>query len=83
MRPFLLALVTHNEDIAMRLILGLAPLMLLAGCAEEPASNSVDAATPAEAEALNDAAEMLDQTEPPPRLTNDTGDVPSPPVPSR
>ena len=67
----------------MRLIIGLAPLMLLAGCAEEPASNGVDAATPAEAEALNDAAEMLDQTEPPPRLTNDTGDAPSPPMPAR
>lgn len=67
----------------MRLILGLAPLMLLVGCAGDPTSNSVDAASPAEAEALNDAAEMLDQAEPPPRLTNDTGDVPSPPVPVR
>ena len=67
----------------MRLILGLAPLILLAGCAEEPAPNSVDAATPAEAEALNDAAEMLDQTEPPPRLTNDTGQAPAPPVPAQ
>lgn len=83
MRLFLLALVRHNEDIAMRLILGLAPLMLLTGCADEPASNSVDAATPAEAEALNDAAEMLDQTEPPPRLTNDTANAPALPVPAR
>jgi uncharacterized lipoprotein YajG len=75
--------VAHNEDIAMRLILRLAPLILLAGCAEEPASNSVDAATPAEAEALNDAAEMLDQTEPPPRLTQDTGNAVAPPVPAK
>jgi len=67
----------------MRLIIGFAPLMLLVGCADESASNSVDTVTPAEAEALNDAAEMLDQAEPPPRLTNDTGDVPSPPVPVR
>ena len=82
MRPFLYLSVAQNEDIAMRLILGLAPLMLLAGCAEEPASNSVDTVTPAEAEALNDAAEMLDQTEPPPRLTEDNGNVPSPPEPA-
>ena len=80
---FLSALVAYHEDIAMRFMIGLALLMLLIGCANEPASNSVDTVTPAEAEALNDAAEMLDQTEPPPRLTNDTGDVPSPPVPSR
>ena len=51
----------------MRLMIKLAPLMFLVGCADEPASNSVDTVTPAEAEALNDAAEMLDQTEPPPR----------------
>jgi hypothetical protein len=56
----------------VRLIICLAPLMLLAGCGAEPTTNSVDTVTPAEAEALNDAAEMLDQTEPPPRLTNDT-----------
>ena len=61
----------------------LAPLMLLAGCADEPSSNSVDTVTPAEAEALNDAAEMLDQTEPPPRLTNETDEAPSPPMPAR
>lgn len=67
----------------MRLILGLAPLMLLVGCAGDPTSNSVDTVTPAEAEALNDAAEMLDQTEPPPRLINDMGDVSAPPVPAR
>lgn len=67
----------------MRFIIGLASLMLLTGCADEPVTNSVDTVTPAEAEALNDAAEMLDQTEPPPRLTNDTGDVPSMPVPAK
>jgi hypothetical protein len=67
----------------MRLIVGLAPLVLLAGCGAEPTTNSVDTVTPAEAEALNDAAEMLDQTEPPPRLTNDTGEVSAPPVPAK
>jgi hypothetical protein len=67
----------------MRLIIGLAPLMLLTGCADEPSTNSVDTVTPAEAEALNDAAEMLDQTEPPPRLTNDTANAPAPPVPAQ
>lgn len=67
----------------MRLIIGLASLMLVAGCAEEPASNSIDAATPAEAEALNDAAEMLDQTEPPPRLTEDNGQTSAPPTPAQ
>lgn len=67
----------------MRLVIALSTLLILAGCGAEPSSNSVDAISPAEAEALNDAAEMLDQTEPPPRLTNDTGDVPSPPVPAR
>ncbi len=67
----------------MRLIIGLAPLMLLTGCADEPASNSVDTITPAEADALNDAAEMLDQTEPPPRLTEDAGDRPAPPIPAK
>jgi hypothetical protein len=73
----------ENEDIAMRLIITLAPLMLLAGCGAEPTTNSVDTVSPAEAEALNDAAEMLDQTEPPPRLTNDTGAAPSPPMPAK
>ena len=67
----------------MRLIVGLMLIMLLVGCEAEPTTNSVDTVTPAEADALNDAAEMLDQTEPPPRLTNDTGDVPIPPVPAR
>jgi hypothetical protein len=67
----------------MRLIIGLAPLMLLTGCADEPSMNSVDTVTPAEAEALNDAAEMLDQTEPPPRLTNDTAQTSTPPVPAQ
>ena len=67
----------------MRLIVMLVPLMLLAGCGAEPSSNSVDTVTPAEAEALNDAAEMLDQTEPPPRLTNEPDEAPSPPVPAR
>jgi hypothetical protein len=67
----------------MRLIVGFAVLTLLAGCGAEPAKNSVDSITPAEAEALNDAAEMLDQTEPPPRLTDDSGESPAPPVPER
>ncbi len=67
----------------MRLIVGLMLIMLLVGCGAEPTTNSVDTVTPAEAEALNDAAEMLDQTEPPPRLTNDTGQAPAPPVPAQ
>ena len=66
----------------MRFIIGLASLMLLTGCADEPVTNSVDTVTPAEAEALNDAAEMLDQTEPPPRLTEDKDDAPKPPSPA-
>lgn len=83
MRPFLLPYAAGNEDIVMRVIAGLAPFILLAGCAGEPPKNSVDTVSPAEAEALNDAAEMLDQTEPPPRLTNDTGEAPAPPVPAK
>lgn len=67
----------------MRMIARLASLALLAGCSAEPATNSIDSITPAEAEALNDAAEMLDQTEPPPRLTDDSGITPTPPVPAR
>lgn len=66
----------------MWLIIWLLPILLLSGCADEPAKNSVDTITPAEAEALNDAAAMLDQTEPPPRLTNDTGQATAPPVPA-
>lgn len=66
----------------MRLIVWLVPLVLLTGCGAEPTTNSVDTVTPAEAEVLNDAAEMLDQTEPPPRLTNDTANAPAPPVPA-
>jgi hypothetical protein len=66
----------------MRSIIWVLPTLLLLSCADEPAKNSVDSITPAEAEALNDAAEMLDQTEPPPRLTNDTGQAPAPPVPA-
>jgi uncharacterized lipoprotein YajG len=74
-------LLAENEDIAMRLIVAFAPLMLLAGCEAEPTANSVDTVSPAEAEALNDAAEMLDQTEPPPRLTEDN--AAAPPVPAK
>jgi hypothetical protein len=80
-RPFLFPYIAENEDIVMRLIIGLAPLMLLAGCGAEPVANSVDTVTPAEAEALNDAAEMLDQTEPPPRLTEESGNTAKPPLP--
>ena len=67
----------------MRLIVAISLLLILSGCGAEPSSNSVDTVTPAEAEALNDAAEMLDQTEPPPRLTNEMDEAPSPPVPAR
>ena len=67
----------------MRLIVGLMLIMLLVGCEAEPTTNSVDTVTPAEAEALNDAAEMLDQTEPPPRLTQDKGNAVAPPVPAK
>jgi hypothetical protein len=67
----------------MRLILALSLLLLLAGCGADPPSNSIDAISPAEAEALNDAAEMLDQTEPPPRLTQDNGNAVAPPVPAK
>ncbi|MEK6637401.1 MAG: hypothetical protein AABY88_04880 [Pseudomonadota bacterium] len=67
----------------MRLIACLALFWILAGCGAEPATNSVDAISPAEADALNDAAEMLDQTEPPPRLTNETATTPMPPEPAR
>jgi hypothetical protein len=80
---FVFFYVVQNEDVAMRLIVAFAPLVLLAGCGAEPTTNSVDTVTPAEAEALNDAAEMLDQTEPPPRLTQDKGNVPVPPVPGQ
>ena len=65
----------------MRLIVGLMLIMLLVGCEAEPTTNSVDTVTPAEADALNDAAEMLDQTEPPPRLTEERGDTAKPPLP--
>ena len=71
-----------NRDLSMWLIIWFLPILLLSGCADEPAKNSVDTITPAEAEALNDAAAMLDQTEPPPRLTNDTGQATAPPVPA-
>jgi hypothetical protein len=67
----------------MRLIVAIAQLTLLLGCANEPTSNSVDMVSPAEAEALNDAAAMLDQTEPPPRLTTNNGNAPIPPTPAR
>lgn len=67
----------------MRVIMALLLFLFLACCAEEPAKNSVDSISPAEAEALNDAAAMLDQTEPPPRLTQDKGDTPTPPAPAK
>ena len=54
----------------MRLLLFPA-LLFLAGCgaASDPAAVGV---SPSEAEALNDAAEMLDQTAPPPSVLNPT-----------
>jgi uncharacterized lipoprotein YajG len=67
----------------MRLVIALSALLILAGCSAEPSSNSVDTVSPGEAEALNDAAEMLDQTEPPPRLTQDMGNAVAPPVPAQ
>jgi hypothetical protein len=81
-QPFLYH-IADNEDFEMRLSVLLAPLMLLAGCADEPSRNGVDTVTPAEAEALNDAAEMLDQTEPPPRLIEEKAKAPAPPEPAR
>jgi hypothetical protein len=78
---FFVPYAADNEDFIMRLIVGLASVMLLAGCGTEPTTNSVDTVSPAEAEALNDAAEMLDQTEPPPRLTEESGNTAKPPLP--
>ena len=65
----------------MRPIAIVLPLALLSGCGAEPIpSNNIDKITPAEAEALNDAAAMLDQTEPPPRLTDGEAEIPPVPV---
>lgn len=67
----------------MRRIIVVAITATLASCSAEPVANNVDTVSPAEAQALNDAAEMLDQTEPPPRLTDDSGQTPSPPKPAQ
>ena len=57
----------------MRMLAAMAGLVLLAACGAdpEPATSGV---TREESEALNDAAEMLDQTEPPPNVL----DAPAP-----
>jgi hypothetical protein len=68
---------------AMRRITLVAIIIALSGCSAEPVANNVDAVSPAEAQALNDAAEMLDQTEPPPRLTDGAGQAPTPPKPTQ
>lgn len=60
-----------------------AMVATLLGCSAAPPANNIDAVSPAEAQALNDAAEMLDQTEPPPRLTDESGQLQSPPKPVR
>ena len=66
----------------MRIIIALFALLSLCGCGGgAPSANAVDAVTPAEAEALNDAAQMLDQTEPPPKLTEDTEQDQATPTP--
>ena len=65
----------------MRLIIMFAAFVLLSGCGAEPNKTGVQGVTPAEAEALNDAAAMLDQTEPPPRLIDDAGQDQAPPTP--
>ena len=51
----------------MRTAAAMAGLMLLTACGSDP-EPAVDGATREEAEALNDAAEMLDQSEPPPEV---------------
>jgi hypothetical protein len=62
----------------MRILIALIASVFLIGCSAEPPKNSVDGPTPAEADALNDAAEMLDQTESPPQLTNGSAAQASP-----
>jgi hypothetical protein len=61
--------------------LSLVPLILVTACGSAPNDPAIGGVTRGEAEALNDAAEMLDQTEPPPRLTNDAADASAPPMP--
>ncbi len=67
----------------MRNLLKVLLLLVVASCGSAPIDPGVGGVTRGEAEALNDAAEMLDQTEPPPRLTDDSGDVQAPPVPKQ
>jgi hypothetical protein len=65
----------------MRRVLLLSPLLLLMACGTASNDPAVGGVTRGEAEALNDAAEMLDQIEPPPRLTDDNDATRSPPSP--
>ncbi len=58
----------------------LAIMFLLAGCGGSPNDPGVGGVTRGEAEALNDAAAMLDQTEPPPSVLNDTAPQPDQPA---
>jgi hypothetical protein len=68
----------------MRILFNLLLLLLLTACGSASNDPGVGGVTRGEAEALNDAAAMLDQTEPPPRLTDDS-DAPQlqPTSPSR
>lgn len=61
----------------MRILFAVMPL-LLAGCGAsgDPAAGGV---SPSEAQALNDAAAMLDQTEPPPSVLNPVAPQSQPP----
>ncbi len=65
----------------MRTGIVLLLVMLVAGCGSAPNDPAVGGVTRGEAEALNDAAAMLDQNEPPPLLTNDLENAPTAPTP--
>jgi hypothetical protein len=63
-------------EIDMRITI-VAALLLLAGCGGSPNDPGVGGVTRGEAEALNDAAAMLDQTEPPPSVLNGAAEQPA------
>ncbi len=50
---------------------------LLSGCGGSPNDPGVGGVTRSEAQALNDAAEMLDQTEPPPSVLDSATQTPA------
>jgi hypothetical protein len=58
-------------------IVSVVMFLALAGCGGSPNDPGVGGVTRSEAQALNDAAEMLDQTEPPPSVLNSSAQTPA------